>query len=263
MIYKITHSALKTSIYIDSKINIDKEIKKIFFGFTLYKEYDIVGDKVFKVKQNKSNICVIYKEIENIFGNVFEALVFISDYLSRIDLLDYSIFHGSVVLNDLNEGVCLVGATLAGKTTLSLFLAKNGFKYFSDDSIIIKNDNLECFSMQLPIKIRRGVMWGDPFFKKYIIHENSDFKIIGNISKNYNNTATKIKTFLFLNRCETKKSIVKKIDDFSLLLMENATSLADLRSLIKICFKINKKANGFLLTYNSLNNDLIKIIKEL
>lgn len=63
--------------------------------------------------------------------------------------------HGAAVERN-SRAYLFLAPTLTGKTTLTCYLCNNGFKYITDDCILINRDNLFVYPYCLPMHLRNG-----------------------------------------------------------------------------------------------------------
>ena len=264
----IHHPLLMSEVLIFTSLNINEIVRKFFWGYNINlntKMHEMNIKYKFEIK-NKNELFIIEeinKKNSNIFTNLSEALLYISDYLTDISNNNIAFFHGALVANDLNQACCLIGKTMAGKTSLNLFLCKNGYKYLSDDWIVV-NDELQVYSSQLPVKVRHGIMWDDEYYKKNIIWQNNDFQILVGLNSITNNLKVNLKHIFFIDRVLDKDISYKEVNGtgYLELLMNNISKFNSIQDLTRISSKIAKNISAGVLEYSELNQDLINFIRR-
>lgn len=73
-----------------------------------------------------------------------------------LHLKDYLFLHSGAVVKD-NKAILLVGASRSGKSTLTLSLLNYGYKYLTDEVVVISLSSLETIPFQRPIYVYRWI----------------------------------------------------------------------------------------------------------
>ena len=132
--------------------------------------------------------------------------------------------HSAVVVKN-KKAFLLTGRTEAGKSTLTAYLCKNGFEYYSDDIAIINKNDLSVYAYPRPIQLRKG---GVEVLKKYGI----DLK--GSTDASYGDIQ---RTNLTLPKCDEEKAelagiyfIERTKEESSMVKMSKSESFAEIMS---------------------------------
>lgn len=260
----INHIKINSCCIIDVDCSL-RQIVRTFFSMFYVTEHSIGYKSVadFKICLMNNNISLLYLNKQYVFGSIYEALLFISDMIQYIEnqhCVGY--YHGALCLSNTGKSICLIGETMAGKTSLNMFLYKNGFQYLSDDSIIV-NKNFKVISMPTPIKIRHGIIFNDSFFDKYAVFTNNDYKILTSLNTNTTNYEYDMQAFVFLHRGYGLNIIEMSKHDLFLSLISNFSKMNSMQEQILFTKALLNQVRGFNLYYNDLNESLIRIIDAL
>lgn len=192
----VNHIKAKVCCHIIADSHLSSQIIAFFSMFQI-SEYNI-GCKcigIFEIYSCKTNICLNYLKQNYVFGSIYEGLMFVADSLLCID--EYmGCYHGAVCQSPNGKAIALIGETMAGKTSLNMFLCKSGFKYLSDDVVLI-NEDYKVLSLPIPVKVRSGIIYSDSFYDKFIICSNNEYKILGSLSNKTTECDYEIDKFFF------------------------------------------------------------------
>ncbi len=161
--------------------------------------------------------------------------------MKLIQFLDYFTLHGACLESSSGKGVIISGPSGCGKTTLTLGLLKNGWKYLSDDAILLKqkDSEIKAFSLRKSFYIDASRA---PLYSDFVLggfspdsehHLRRELKIHASHAQQHL-TQTRPDTLLFPQIVDRKQSALESIKPSTalrLLIAESGAQLFDRKSL--------------------------------
>lgn len=161
----------------------------IFIQYPLFQNEYLENGKFFlnaglrtiriSIEPKKNLVDVYVASGQDIDKDLLFDLIFFQPLKFLLGFHKLFLLHSSCVAKD-SEAVLFPGQSESGKSTLSLSLVRSGFKYLSDDDIILKQRGkyIECLSFLTPVKIKDGLIKYFPEIK------NKDLKGVAKGQKN-------------------------------------------------------------------------------
>ena len=238
---------------------------KQFFSMFHVTDYDIglknIGE--FRIVHRNDTFQLAFGDEKIVFDSIYECLLFVSDAIQHASVATFvGYYHSALCLSKEGKAILLIGASMAGKTSLNMFLCKNGFKYLSDDIAII-NQDLKAISMPVPVKIRHGIIYDDPFFDRYKIYKNNELKVLGSFNAKTTEAAYDIAGVVFLNRGYDIKIEEMSSSELATELMKNYSEILSMSTQIKFTSKLASQVKGYRLFYSDFDDELLKTIEAI
>ncbi len=114
----------------------------------------------------------MHKSIDEAKGNIY-AILFRSDYLKREFKKCISIHAGSVMIKE--QLVLVLGESGKGKSSLTYYLTKRGFKYFSDETVYMQKEGkfLKTIPFYTPLMLRKDIAIANNILEKIYVNKES------------------------------------------------------------------------------------------
>ena len=95
--------------------------------------------------------------VDNVVIRTEKPIEFIMNYMYEDTSISNGItaFHGAAIEYQ-DSAILFLGRTGAGKTTLTYYLVANGYKYVTDDCILIDNKTMRVIPYSMPLHLRAG-----------------------------------------------------------------------------------------------------------
>lgn len=260
----INHEIFKRSVTIYIVEEFVDQIDTFFSMFCITKEsigYTNVGTFILNIK--KAYVQLVFNDITYIFGSVMESCVFIADVIQV--LFSVSIvgnYHGAMCLDKNGNAIALIAKSMVGKTTLNMFLCKNGYKYLSDDIILI-NDMLKVIPMPVAVKIRRGILYDDPYYQRFTSYKNEDYKVLTGLGENIAQFEYNLKSIVFLYRDNQLDVHSMTSSELLISLLPNVFHVNDWTNQLLFSKRLAKQIHGYNLYYDKLDKELLIRMSEL
>lgn len=157
----IYHLLLKKNGYLNALriITNDKALKKDLFTYfspfvTYLSDNEVNNYPTFEFYNNGGVVSGFYNGVE---CDVEDPLLQISKIISKIfySLENVIVLHGALLERN-GEGIIIIAPSGTGKTTLSMYLTDYGFKYISDDYVVITEDGKYTHNIVTPMRLRQG-----------------------------------------------------------------------------------------------------------
>ena len=202
-----------------------------------------------------------------------DPLFAISKILSRnLYALESSIILHAALLEWNGEGVILIAPSGTGKTTLSRYLIEHGFKYISDDYVMITEDGKCTQNIITPMRLRLGGLdvlkqediCFDESLQRTYYGGKARYLYIPKDSQISKYKRTPIKSIIYIYRhsflCESCK--MSKAELFHCLLTNSAVSENSNSLFIKKYIKL-LDVDGVIIKYNDFGGFLRELNKYL
>ena len=261
----IRHNKLGLIVGVYCAFDLEKVVMSFFQMFEVYvSEEKIYCDTVYGLEYKNNKILLTTSDVDFDFCCVEEALIYLSDVL--VEQLRYvgAYFHGAVSLDKSGRAVAIIGKTMIGKTSFNMFLYKHGYRFLSDDKVIV-DDALQVISFPTGIKVRRGIIWDDSYFDKFCVYKNDNYKILSlNVDMCLDKKNYDIGKFIFLQRGYETLS-VKEISggELFLALFENSSKLNSVKNQAFTAAALSKSIKAYVLNYSKLDYELLKLINSI
>lgn len=245
----------------------DDYIQDVYQFFSMFHvtDYDLGLKSIcqFSIDHRKVIFLLSFGDEKIVFDSISECLLYVSDIIQHVSTPNFvGYYHSASCLSKNGKAILLIGATMAGKTSLNMFLCKNGFLYLSDDVSII-NRELKVISMPTPVKIRRGIIYDDSFFDQYKIYENNEIKVLGSLNSKTTEAAYDIVGAVFLHRGYDMKIEDMPSCELAEELMKNYAKIISMSTQVAFTSKLAAKVKGYRLFYTSLDKELLKTIEDI
>lgn len=125
----------------------------------------------------KKNIINTYFSQEEYFDkNLLFDLVFFQSFKLLLRYYKFYTIHAACLAKG-NEAILLPGEAGCGKTVITLSLIRKGYKYLSDDDVILRQNHrrIECLSLPTNPKIKVGSIKLFPEIKKSLLKDEPCF----------------------------------------------------------------------------------------
>ena len=141
--------------YHKENVLVETTIRELYD--TLLAVYGDLSAKCTKgVKESELNENDAYKMVFNNEPTYGELQVIENAMYENAEIEEeYIAIHSAVVTHN-NKAFLFAGHTEAGKSTLTAYLCRNGFGYYSDDIAIIKKNDMTVYAYPRPIQLRDG-----------------------------------------------------------------------------------------------------------
>lgn len=241
------------------------QLVKQFFSMFHVTDYDIGLKSIgkFRINYRNNTFQLLLDDKHLVFDSIYECLLYVSDAIQHACTAEFvGYYHSSLCLNKRGKSILLIGASMAGKTSLNMFLCKNGFSYLSDDIAII-NKNLKTVSMPIPVKIRHGIIYDDPTFNRYTLYKNNELKVLGSFNSKTTEATYDVAGVIFLNRGYDIRIEEMSPSELATGLIKNYFDIISMSTQIKFTSKLAAQVKGFRLFYNNLDDKLLKIVNAI
>lgn len=233
-----------------------KAIEEFLWSFDekYYPRGDVYSEHFIVLKKYGKNIELIWGNERCIYDDMDEVMIKFYDKFKEL-LLKYELFHAGVVAID-GFSIVLAGPSGAGKTTLTLGLVKEGFKFLADDDAVydLKIGKFMPFSRETKILHKNGQ-------KEYVhVGELYPYSVGAPSSPRYLFIMDK-----FSGIAREENNLIEKIDKTEAMLSlikDGIVLTADFNRRFASCADIIKKALCFKLFHGNIN-DMISQIKEI
>lgn len=229
---------------IESKINTNVLINKI-------------NDKI-ELNINNRIVTIELKQRNYRYGLFMYFFEFILDDFEN--KCNYLLLHGASFVNEKKESIIFLGKTMSGKSTLAYNLSEKGYKFNTDDVVVIDCQNMTVIPFPKPIFLRKiEHVEMDNFkrdeMKKYRIGTGK-FKKFVCLPNNFSKEEHKIKEIYLYKYSQNKK--IEKISrkDGYIILLSNMLLGKQIPSYIKNILELSKQINIFELNNNNIEEVL-------
>lgn len=126
---------------------------KLKYGKYVSSSKSINAKKIIVLKNGD----LYHVEFENKISDEKSAVLAIDSILFENTVFDEAVFalHGAAVEYN-GKAYLFLASTTSGKTTLASYLTSIGFRYITDDCILLSRDTFEVFPCSTPVHLRDG-----------------------------------------------------------------------------------------------------------
>lgn len=253
---------------------------KIYFQKYIYRKYHVVIRNIFKIfqctsvkfEQLQKGLYICYNQdvqipieseiyMYDVASNdwIFELLTDVETYI--INKLKITVFHGAAVCRN-EHLVLIIGKRKSGKSTLTHFLVENGWNLIDDDCIYFDTDSV--FGMGFPLRLRKMIYDSKRVFATCMDLDGEKRHLL---SAPYYSLCVKTEevTIVFPEYTQGspfKKSIITKMQLFTMLLHNVRFSIDEIKSLRDVTYLMKFANSGYSVVYSKCS-DVNLFLKEL